>query len=289
MTDNVELTPLVRLAGIVNTLRPAELKVADLLQKSPGTIVERTAQEVADHIGIARTSVIRSVQALGYAGYAQFRVAVARQLAAERADAPIDVDGETGMLGALRGDIQRFAHGLPHTLGLLTQENVEHAVETLVGARRVQCVANGLSAPLAADLSMRLTAAGRISDFTADALAQQIVARQLGAGDVLVVVSGSGTNELTLRAAKAGRDAGAVVIAVTSFGASPLVSLTDIPLIIASVHESFRDELQYASRIAHTVFLYALTSQVITRLGAQGQSAHDHSLAVLADSLTDGV
>ena len=160
-----------------------------------------------------------------------------------------------------------LARTLPDSLGLLTSEVLGTAITVIVDSRRFLCVANGLSAPLAIDLAMRLTTAGRSSEFISDALGQQVTARQLTRDDTVVIISGSGANDLSLRVAHAATVAGATVMAVTSFAASPLVAFADITLVIASVHDSFRDELEHTSRIARAVFLHSLIPLIAQRLG----------------------
>lgn len=286
MSESHEASPQQRLAGLASTLRPTERKVAEMIGVAPEVIVESTAQELAERVGVARTSVIRTVQALGYDGYAQFRVAVARHLTRARVEADT-ADAGSGDLGALRAEVARIAQALPGSLALLSEESVARAVDLLVSAGRVQCIANGVSGPIAADLAMRLTSAGRIAEHVADALSQQIAATQLGPRDVALVVSGSGSNELTLRAVRAAREAGATVVAVTSFATSPLAPLADLPLVVPSVQGSFRDELEVTSRVPHSVFLGALTSRVVARLGEQGSAARSRALSVVADNLSD--
>ncbi|GGH34466.1 MurR/RpiR family transcriptional regulator [Microbacterium album] len=280
-----ESTPAVRIAAVRNELRPAELRIAEALQADPATAVESTAQEFADRLGVARSSVIRTCQKLGYTGWPRLRVALARQIALAAPARPALGD-QTG-LGAMRAEIDRFAALLPQTLALLAEDVVERVVAALVSARRVLCVANGLSSPLALDLAMRLTAAGRQTDVLQDAFGQQVAARHLGEEDVLVVISGSGANELSLRAAAAARRGGARVIAVTSFASSPLMQHADDALVVASVHESFRDELEYTSRIAHAVLLHALVPLVVERLGPSARAARTSVLEVLGANLSD--
>lgn len=101
----------------------------------------------------------------------------------------------------LRAETSELARTLPDSLGLLTSEVLDTAIAAIVDSRRLLCVANGLSAPLAIDLAMRLTAAGRSSEFISDALGQQIAARQLTRDDTVVIISGPGANDLSLRVA----------------------------------------------------------------------------------------
>ncbi|AZI58718.1 MurR/RpiR family transcriptional regulator [Nakamurella antarctica] len=276
-------TLAARLATLADSLHPTERKVANEIASDPNGVLESTAQELADRLSVARSSVIRTCQRLGYRGYPQLRVALARQLAV----APPPPVAPDDALGALRADVARIAARLPESLGMLTTEVLNAAVTAIATSTRVLCVANGLSGPLAVDLALRLTATGRPAEYIGDSLGQQIAARQLTAEDTLVVISGSGANRGSLAVAEAAALTGATLIVITSFAATPLTELADVAIVIASVHDSFGGELEHPSRIAHTVFLHALLPQVAERLGAAGRAARDLVLEVLSDNLSD--
>lgn len=284
--DQTESTPSARVAGLMNELRPAERLVAEIVRDDPHAVIELSAQELAERIGIARTSVIRSAQRLGYPGYSQLRVALTRQLA-RAGHTVIAAAASSSGIDYIRAEVLRLAAALPYSVELLDPRQLEESAAIVLGARRVLCVANGLSGPLANDLAMRLSSVGRSAEYVSDVLAQQIASRHLGAEDVLVVISGSGANELSLRSARAAQAAGTRVIAVTSFARSPLVRQSDLSLVIAQVQESFRDELEHTSRIGHAVFLDAFVALITHRLEAAGRSARDRSLEVLGEHLVD--
>ncbi|WP_169166739.1 MurR/RpiR family transcriptional regulator [Cellulomonas taurus] len=275
--------PTVRIATALPSLQPTERRVLELVLAEPERVVEATAQEVADLVGVGRASVVRACQSIGYKGYPQLRVA----LAAELAHRDEQVDYGSSALGRIRADIAALAASLPQITAVLAEDAVEQAVQTLAGARRLLVLANGLSAPLATDMAMRLTAVGRTADFVADAIGQQIAARGLTPGDACVVISGSGANESSLKVARAARAGGATVVAVTSFRDSPLGELADAELVIAPAGTTFRHELERTSRTALAVLVESLVSIVAARRGTQATEAHAQVLDILSDNLAD--
>ena len=276
--------PTVRIATALPTMQPAERRFAELVLSSPEVVVESTAQDIAERVGVGRASVVRACQSLGYKGYPQLRVALAAELA-QQAEVPTDFGSSA--LGRIRSDVAALAATLPQITSVLDEQSVEQAVGAIVSARRLLVLANGLSAPLATDLAMRLTAVGRASDAVADAIGQQIAARQLSPGDACVVVSGSGANESSLRVARAAKAAQATVVALTSFRASPLVALSDVSLVVAPAATTFRTELERTSRIALVVLLESLVAVIAARLGPTAVQAHGHVLDILSENLSD--
>lgn len=282
-SPDVVAHPTVRIATALPTVLASERRVLEEVLHQPERVVESTAQEVADRAGVGRSTVVRACQAIGYRGYPQLRVA----LAAELAHRDQEVDYGSSALGRLRADIAALAAALPQVTAVLDEDTVERAVGVLTGSRRLLVLANGLSAPLATDMAMRLTAVGRPADFVADSIGQQIAARGLAPGDGCVVLSGSGASEATLKVARAARQGGAVVVAVTSFRGSPLGELADVELVVAPAATTFQHELERTSRIALAVLVESLVSVVAARSGAVAQATHDRVLDILSDNLAD--
>lgn len=282
-SPDVVAHPTVRIATALPTVLASERRVLEEVLHQPGRVVESTAQEVADRVGVGRSTVVRACQAIGYRGYPQLRVA----LAAELAHRDAEVDYGSSALGRLRADIAALAAALPQVTAVLDEDTVERAVGVLTGSRRLLVLANGLSAPLATDMAMRLTAVGRPADFVADSIGQQIAARGLVPGDGCVVLSGSGASEATLKVARAARQGGAAVVAVTSFRGSPLGELADLELVVAPAATTFQHELERTSRIALAVLVESLVGVVAARTGAVAQATHDRVLDILSDNLAD--
>ncbi len=282
-SPDVVAHPTVRIATALPTVLASERRVLEEVLHQPERVVESTAQEVADRVGVGRSTVVRACQAIGYKGYPQLRVA----LAAELAHRDEEVDYGSSALGRLRADIAALAAALPQVTAVLDEDTVERAVGVLTGSRRLLVLANGLSAPLATDMAMRLTAVGRPADFVADSIGQQIAARGLAPGDGCVVLSGSGASEATLKVARAARQGGAAVVAVTSFRGSPLGELADVELVVAPAATTFQHELERTSRIALAVLVESLVGVVAARSGAVAQATHDRVLDILSDNLAD--
>lgn len=275
--------PTARIVAVLNTLQPAERRVAELIVEAADAVVEWTAQDLADRAGVGRATVVRACQSFGYRGYPQLRVALAAELGAAPGDAA--VDHGPSVLGRMRGEIDRLAATLPALASLLDADAVAEAVRLAASARRLLVLANGLSSPIANDLAMRLTAAGRPAEFIADAIAQQIAARHLTADDACLVISASGANEASLRVATAAARGGAEVIAMTSFASSALTEVASHSLVIAPSGVSFREELQHASRVAYLVFAEVFAAAITAERGDDAVRARAHVLEVVSENL----
>ncbi|MDX2376010.1 MurR/RpiR family transcriptional regulator [Microbacterium sp. LRZ72] len=281
--DGRTVGPAARIAAMRNRMNGTEARVAAFLTSRATDAVEMTAQQLAEAAGVARSSVVRTCQALGYRGFPQLRVALATELAQQ---APPEVADGDGSLGAMRRSVARVAQLLPGLTGLLDAASVDAAVATIASAPRALILAAGLSSPLGADLAMRLTAAGRPAEFQPDGLAQQISAQTLAPADCAIAISASGSSRSTVAAAAAARTAGAEVVCITSFRDTPLARHGTHRLVVAG-GASFREELERTSRVAHAIFLEALVEAFVDSRGDAGQAARSRALDAVGGHLID--
>lgn len=307
--------PSARIASLAPALQRTERRVVEAIAADRERAVECTAQALAERVGVGRTTVIRAAQSLGYDGYPQLRVALVQELALEGAAVAGTAAGRgttgaasTGgaggapgragsgargdaidptILGALRVRIAQLAARLDDSMAALTPEAVDAFVQALDSADRLLVVANGLSSPIGLDFAMRLNSAGRSVEQFADPMAQQIAARQLGAGSVCAVFSGSGANRATLDVMGAARLSGARVIAITSFARSAVEKLSDVTLVVPPLGGSFHDELIHTSRAALMLLTEHLVDAFVEMRGDRGRDARSAVLTVLADALEE--
>lgn len=278
---------MAHIRSVASSLLPTEQAVAEVLLGRPEAVIEMSSQQVAEAAGASRATVVRTCQSLGFTGYQQLRVMLARDLGPAGGSL-----GSTPGLPVTPADVVRasFAsvgESLPAMTALLGDDDLTAAIETLAGARRLLVTGNGLSAPLAQLTAQRLTALGLPADSPTDGIAQQVAARHMGPDDVLLVISGSGANETTMRCAVAARDAGAAVILVTAFGRSPLTATADISLVVGMRDPTFRDELTVTTRIPQFILLEGLIAGLSRQLGPAGEAAHLATMAVVAENLAE--
>ncbi len=279
-----EPTPAVKINTVINSLVPTERKVAELILTQPEVALESTAQELAEIVGVGRSTVIRACQSFGYKGYLQLRVALAKQLAVQHT-APNSFD-QSG-IGQLAYDAHQISERLPQAIATVDAQTYDLVIQTLNSNRRILCVGHGLSTPIALDLAMRLSSLGKQSEFIFDPLAGQITARHLNTDDSVVVISGSGASDLSLRTANSGKESGAKVIAITSFASSPLVSLADYSLVISPITGGFQDELEHTGRVNHFVLINSLINSIQAVMGEPSLRARARTLEVISENLSD--
>ncbi|TAM71027.1 MAG: MurR/RpiR family transcriptional regulator [Microbacteriaceae bacterium] len=274
---------IATIRSLLPSLLPTEQAVAVVLLEHSGEIVELSSGQVAELAGASRATVVRTCQSLGFSGYQQLRVLLARDAGYQASPAP----AASGAAGIVGDAFRHVAAGVTSMLALLDETEVERAVETLASAGRVIVVGNGLSAPLALDAAARFTSMGRAAEAPMDVFGQQIAARLLTPADAALVISGSGASTSTLRVAEAAAQAGATVIAVTAFARSPLTQAAAISLVVTMPDLTFRDEITLASRLPQAILVEGLVAALTDRRGADAVRAKALALDVISDNLTE--
>ncbi|MEU6238262.1 SIS domain-containing protein, partial [Kitasatospora sp. NPDC047058] len=164
----------------------------------------------------------------------------------------------------------------------LSADGLRAAAEVLAAADHVVVVGAGLSGAVVLDAAYRLRALGLRVDAPADPLTAQLAAAGLLPTSACLAVSHTGATRTVVDTARRARDAGAPVIALTSYARSPLSEAATHTLVAGGQDVVFGLETT-ASRIAHLVVLDALT---LTLMGLRGGAA-ERALNLSADVTAD--
>lgn len=255
---------LARIRTLQPSLTPSEAAVAALALARPEQLVGLGIEAIAQRAGVSTATVLRFCQALGFDGFKEFKIALAVELGRSPA-----VLAEEIRVGDTPGQIARKVfqadmQAIAQTLELLDEDELTRAVDALDAARRIEVYGIGSSAPMAVDAYYRFLRIGLPVVVVTDAHMQAVSASLLGEDDVAFIISHTGRTRETLTAAEKARDAGATVVALTSFQRAPIAAIAHVVLVTATAETMFRVEAM-ASRIAHLSVVDALYVALATR------------------------
>ncbi len=244
-------------------LRRSDTKVAELVLQDPSRVLESTVAAVAEQAEVSQPTVIRFCVAVGFSGFAEFKLRLARSLALGRPATNSAIKG-TDTLDAVADKI--FAYtltSLDWARQHLDREALARAVDLLAGARSVSFLGFGASGVVAHDAQQKFPLFGVPCRAESDFHQQVMLAAMMGEGDVAVVISNTGRTRQLVETARLARDSGAAVIGLV--GAEGDVSaLCDVVLLI----ETFDNTSVYTpttSRIAALVVVDVLSTAVALR------------------------
>jgi DNA-binding MurR/RpiR family transcriptional regulator len=214
------------------SLTKSEQKVAEYVLSASEDIIYRSVTELAELSAVGETTVMRFCRAIGFKGYQDFKLALAQDYSPRR----LQEEGDSH--AATPDDYAELVYRetssiLADTMSLLDRSKLSEAVERMDAATYVQFFGVGASGITALDAKNRLLRIGRRAEAIADAHIQAMMAVSMGAGDVAVGISLSGSTLDTVDMLTKARQQGAYVIAMTNYAKSPITAAADLVLLTA--------------------------------------------------------
>jgi len=220
-----------------------EREIADAILDDPDTVGRLASSELGKLVGRSQSSVVKFCQKLGYSGYQDFRLDIARAaatrtLATGAVHGSIEA-GDDAMATATKLLASKF-HAMQATVSVNPADRLDAARDTLNRAVRIQLSGVGASSLVARDFAYKLQKLGMIATFDADSHIQMANAATLSSRDVLVSLSQSGTSLETLRIAETAARRGAAILTVTGLQTNPLAALSTTALRTVTDEERVR-------------------------------------------------
>ncbi|MFP4148041.1 MAG: MurR/RpiR family transcriptional regulator [Nitriliruptoraceae bacterium] len=280
---------LHRIRAGLEHLNPSEARVAVVMLDAPEAVIEQSITELADLAGTAVSTVSRCCQRLGFSGFQEMKLGLARELAPTTTPASPDADDPGSMLRF----VAEFAgRRIAESASRLDEAAFAAAVEAIGGAEEVLVVGFGTSASVALDLAYRLQLLGIRTQHRADPHQAHVVAGSLGPGDACLAISHTGATRETILAAEAAREAGAALIGMTSYHRSPVADLADHPLIAGvrgmQINLALGDgeaRLPSVSRLMHLVLGDAIVATLAARDEQRSRQQYEHSHELMSAHL----
>ncbi|MFP5071578.1 MurR/RpiR family transcriptional regulator [Pseudonocardia nantongensis] len=247
-----------RIRGLTPSLSPTGRRIAEVVMRDPGRVVELTVTDLAVESGTSLASVVRFCQDLDLRGFGDLKL----RLAAESAR-PADVEAEPadGPGGILASVLRSSADALAAAASTVDPDAFTAVVDVVAQARHVLVVGVGTSAPLAQDCAYRFRSIGLLAEAPPDAHVQHVSAALLRPGAACLAISHTGQTRETLAAVTSARDAGGATIGITSFHRSPLTEVCDHS-VVAGSHETRHHVEARASRLVHSAVLDAIHAAI---------------------------
>jgi DNA-binding MurR/RpiR family transcriptional regulator len=255
-------------------LRQAEQLVADFALAQPGVVVQSSITDLAKAVGTSEATVLRCCRTLGYGGFPEFKLALARDLARSEEDTEddqVDVSDPVERVGY-------YAHrnalmSLDKTMQLQQASRLEVALTALGAANVIVIVAVASRAALAVEAHRRLVQLGLpVVHVPANAVPDPLAF--VNPGDVVLAFADATSDRWLLDVLDYAQSRSLTTILSSPQVGSALEDQADITL--NSAGRSFvAGELQLESLVAELSLLETLVAALALR-------RYDASLAALA-------
>jgi DNA-binding MurR/RpiR family transcriptional regulator len=247
----------IRIQGTYSSLRTAEQRVADFILKHAEELIYLTVTELAERTQTSESTVVRLCQKIGYKGYQEFKIMLARDLVGPTETVYEEID-KGDSLSALKNKIfQANAQALKDTIEVLSDDELVRAVAALATARRVEIYGIGGSAPLALDAYHKFMKLGISCVWLSDSDLMAMSSALLGTGDVVLGISHTGASRDVCDAMENALNAGATTICITHRATSPITKVANVKLFTAAKETAFGSDAT-SSRIAQLTIIDTL-------------------------------
>jgi RpiR family transcriptional regulator, carbohydrate utilization regulator len=247
----------VRLQGAYSALRAAEQRVADFILKHPDELIYLTVTELAERTNTSESTVVRLCQKIGYKGYQEFKIVLARDLVGPATEIYAAIEPGDDLATIKNKVFQANAQALRDTLEVLDDVQLQLAVDTIAGARRLEIYGVGGSSPLALDAYHKFVKLGVAAVALSDGDLMAMSSSLLGQGDVALGISHTGASRDVTDALGRAKRHGARTICITHRSSSPITKVSDVVLVTAAQQTAFRSDAS-SSRIAQLAVIDSL-------------------------------
>jgi DNA-binding MurR/RpiR family transcriptional regulator len=263
----------VRLQGAYSGLRAAEQRVADFILRHPDELIYLTVTELAERTNTSESTVVRLCQKIGYKGYQEFKIVLARDLVEPTTEIYAAIEPDDDLSTVKQKVFQANTQALRDTIEVLDDDMLGKAVDALSHAGRVDIYGVGGSGPLAGDAYHKFLKLGLRAVALSDGDLMAMSSALLGPGDVALGISHTGASRDVTDALGRAKANGATTICITHRSSSPITKVADIQLVTAAKETAFRSDAS-SSRIAQLTIIDTLYVGV-------AHKSHDRSLQMI--------
>ncbi len=256
--------PLVRIRGVYDALPRSERKVADYVLNHADKVIHSSVTDLARTLEVSESTVVRFCQRLGYQGYPELKILLARDLGTPFRDTYDTLDPQDDVATVVRKTVQISIQALNDTLAVLNPNSVKEAVDLLMKARQVflfGCGGSGGSAQMAYQKMLRL---GLPCSVCTDPHTQTLLAGLATKRDVVMGISYSGNNEDVVRAMRVAQDRQARTVVITNYPTSPAAKLANVVLLTSAAETPLVSE-SGPSRIVQLAVIDVLCTYYLLR------------------------
>ena len=226
------------LTAVYPTLTKSSKKVADFVFNNKIETQYLSITVLAEECQVAEATISRFCKTLGYDGYNEFKLAVAKSGTAQIEENSTSiyekVVPEDSILAMSKKLYAFDTAAINQTLAQLDESAVARAVQYLHSAHHVYCFGQGGSGIIAKEAWGRFITVASQFECIEDSHFQSMAAALCTVNDVILFFTYSGATKEMLDVLRPAKERGAKIILITRFSKSPAAAFADIILLCGS-------------------------------------------------------
>lgn len=221
----------------------AEKRVADYILENAQIVVGQTVSELAKSSGVSDATVVRMCHHLGYKGYYQFRLLLAKDVGRESERDDVELQKEGNPAARI---FQEYSNVMIDIGENMDGDVIRDCVNCIKSCAQAHVLAVGNTTPLALYMGFRL---GRLGVKCTYGISPEYFLNQVNLADkedIIIAISQSGSSKQVIQGIELAKEKGLKVLAITGYKQSPLAQLADYSLISNGKKETFGFYRNYA-------------------------------------------
>ena len=230
--------PLI--GGKLPSLRPSERKVAKFIVDHPGDVVNMSSLQLGAEAGVSESTVVKCSQSLGFDGFVQLKLALARDLAGSTATAFGLVEPDDTPEVVMQKVFNVNATALSDTMKVLDADSLAVAAAMIEHAAAVSFFGMGASGVVALDAKQKLMRIGITAECELDPHLELTRVSLMRPGDVVVALSHSGETSEVIEVLRLAGEVGVHTVCITNYPNSSAARLAEVVLLTSAAESSLR-------------------------------------------------
>ncbi len=245
---------------------PIQRKIAEYVLQNSNDVVRMSISNLARQSGAkSEASIVKFYRSLGFAGYHDFKVSLATEIAGQvfhTPDTDSRITSEDDVSSIRRKIFQSAMHVLEKNNNTIDDEVLGKAVQMLGKADRIIILGYGTSAVAAYDLFVKLSRLGIDCIHSLDAHANALILSEPRDNDLVFAISFSGESKDVVYQARQVK--GFVpIIALTGETGSPLSKIADLCISIQSFETTYHTDAMISRMVQIAVMDILFTALAV--------------------------
>lgn len=231
--------------------------LADYLELNISSVVDLNIEQLAKEASVSKASIIRFCQKLGYSGYSDFKIALAKQLGTSSeayvdSALPFSAKDDLGSVIDKIGNLHIQA--IKQSIMGIDQQQLNDVIQALYDAPLIYLKGLGPSLLVAEQFNYDATKIGLpIISLPFEGYHVPII--QPNQHNIALIISQSAKGYNISKWVKTFKQQGLKVILITSNANSPLLKLIDYPLLIENNEPRYQKIASFESRASFSLIL----------------------------------
>lgn len=246
---------LIKIKERWDEFTPSDKKIGEYIVDNPQEIVECNTLDLAELIDTSQSAIIRFVKKIGYKGYIDFKIDVAKSLEETNEFFLNEVITKNESIESIISKSKNNVLAtVEKTYALIDTEAIKRSIEDINKANNIYLAGVGSSGLICEDFSYKLQRSGKKVFYQVDAHTNLALVTNIDKDDLLISISYSGLTKEILIASEYAKKVGAKVISISKSLNSTLPQNSDELLLIPEIER----EMRYGAISSR------LSSQIIT-------------------------